>query len=282
MACPTAFFEVRPHGNGRFTVGKLVRLVVADGHPAFAEGLAMILATEADFAVCGLTHDGGRAVELVAFHRPTVLLMDVQLPGGDPARISAAVRAASPATKVLLLSTGPTSTVAAAVAAGANGVVAKGGSSRQWADAIRRVVAGKRVMVVGARPPRPSRDSSVEQVRVGALSQRELEVLGLLASGWSSRRIAQAWQVAPATVRSHVQNLLVKLGVHSQLEAVAYAFQHGIVAGAAAPGEQPRSGWARSRPGGKGFAIGQPRELVTRCQRTVPMPCCNDTAACGA
>lgn len=64
-----------------------------------------------------------------------------------------------------------------------------------------------------------------------SLSDREREVLSLLVSGWSTRRISQEWHVTPATVRTHIQNLLIKLGVHSKLEAVAFAFQHGMVPG---------------------------------------------------
>jgi len=210
-------------------VAKLVRLILADAHPIVAEGLGMILATEADFAVCGLAHDDGRVVELAAVHRPTVLLLDTHLLGGDPAKTLIAVHKASPATKVLLLSAHTRGKpAAAAIAVGAAGVVAKGGSSRQLADAIRQVVDGKRAMVAARSPQRP-RDESVEQLRGRTLSNREREVLGLLASGWSVWRIAEQCEVSPATVRSHVQNVLVKLGVHGKLEAVAFAFEHGIV-----------------------------------------------------
>ena len=113
-------------------MSKLVRLVLADAHPVLAEGLGMILAAEADFAVCGVAHDGCGVVELAAVHRPTVLLLDAHLLGGDPAQTLPPVQQASPATKVLLLSAHARgNTVAAALAVGAAGVVAKGGSSRQ-------------------------------------------------------------------------------------------------------------------------------------------------------
>jgi DNA-binding NarL/FixJ family response regulator len=208
-------------------VGQAVRLVLADGHPAFAEGLRMILDAEADFTVCGVAHDGGRVVELAGAHRPSVLLLDAKLPGGDPARTPTAIKAASPATKVLLLAA---SARGDRIAAGADGTVAPGASSRQLADAIRRVVDGKRAVVAVAKPRRPPRESNVELLRAWTLSDREREVLALLAGGWSNRRIAQEWHVSLATVRTHVQNLLVKLGVHSKLEAVAFAYQHGMAA----------------------------------------------------
>jgi DNA-binding NarL/FixJ family response regulator len=208
-------------------VGQAVRLVLGNGHPAFAEGLGMILEAEIDFTVCGVAHDGGRVVELAAAHRPSVLLLDAQLPGGDPARTPTAIKAASPTTKVLLLAAGVRGD---GIAAGADGIVAPGASSRQLADAIRRVVDGKRA-VAAAEPRGAAREWSAELLRLRALSGRELEVLGLLASGWSNRRIAHEWHVSLATVRTHVQNLLVKLGVHSKLEAVAFAYQHGMTDG---------------------------------------------------
>jgi DNA-binding NarL/FixJ family response regulator len=79
--------------------------------------------------------------------------------------------------------------------------------------------------------PRPSRrEPDLEVLWARILSAREREVLGLLAKGWSTRRIANEWHVSVLTVRTHVQNVLTKLGVHSQLEAVAFAFQHGMLA----------------------------------------------------
>jgi DNA-binding NarL/FixJ family response regulator len=94
---------------------------------------------------------------------------------------------------------------------------------------------GKRAVVAVAKPRRPPRESNVELLRAWTLSDREREVLALLASGWSNRRIAQEWHVSLATVRTHVQNLLVKLGVHSKLEAVAFAYRHGMTTGVEVP-----------------------------------------------
>jgi DNA-binding NarL/FixJ family response regulator len=90
-------------------------------------------------------------------------------------------------------------------------------------------------MVITAEPvARPSRDPSVD-LRVRTLSGREREILGLLANGWSNRRIAEECFLSLNTVRTHVQNVLVKLGVHSKLEAVAFALEHQVVAGTGTP-----------------------------------------------
>ena len=207
-------------------------VVVADHQQAFAEGLGIILDAHDGLAVLGVAHDRCRAVQLAAEHRPAVLLLDASLADGDLGKTPAVVRAASPATKVLLLAAqAQRSLVAAALASGADGLVTKDVSCRQVVDAIHAAVTGRRVMVVGSQPLKLGRNASVGWLRLGALSGREREVLGLLARGWSTRRIAQDWRVAEGTVRSHVQNLLVKLDVHCKLEAVAFAWEHGIVAG---------------------------------------------------
>jgi DNA-binding NarL/FixJ family response regulator len=207
-----------------------ITLVVADHQQLFAEGLAIILDAEHDFAVLGVAQDSRGAVELAATHRPGVLLLDVHLPCDDWGAALTAVRVASPATKVLLLAGDARRPIMAAMTSwSADGVLAKDRSSRQVANAIRTVVNGQRAMMLATKPPRPSHDPNME-LRIGTLSGREREVLGLLASGWSNRRIAEEHMLSLHTVRTHVQSILVKLGVHSKLEAVAFAYQHGMVA----------------------------------------------------
>jgi NarL family two-component system response regulator LiaR len=197
-----------------------------------------MLDAQDDLAVLGVAHDSHQAIELAARHEPTVLLLDAHMPGPDLATTLRAVRASSPATKVLMLSADTRQeTIAGALEAGADGFLAKDASSRQVAGAIRSLVEGKGGSVVAAAEP-PSRlalDPSVD-LRVRTLSAREREILGLLANGWSNRRIAEECYLSLNTVRTHVQNVLVKLGVHSKLEAVAFALEHQVVtAGTGAP-----------------------------------------------
>jgi DNA-binding NarL/FixJ family response regulator len=210
--------------------GPVVSVVVADHQQAFAEGLGIILDAQDGLSVLGVAYDTRRAVQLAADHRPAVLLLDARLPGGDPDETPATIRAASPATKVLLLAA-QRSLVAAAIASGADGLVTRDVSWRQVVDAIHVVVTGRQVMVIGNQSLGLGRDFSAGRLRLGALSGRERDLLGLLARGWSTRRIAQDWQVAEGTVRSHMQNLLVKLDVHCKLATAAFAWEHGIVAG---------------------------------------------------
>jgi DNA-binding NarL/FixJ family response regulator len=212
----------------------VVNLVLADQHVLVAEGLGMLLAAEDDLDILGLAQHSGQAIELAATHQPTVLVLDAELPTGDLEETLAAAKAAAPATKLLVLSGDQRpATTAAGLAAGADGWLAKECSSRQVATAIRHLAAGGQVAVAAAEAP-AGRDPSVE-LRLRNLTAREREFLGLLAMGWSNRRIAEATRLSYLTVRSHMQNLLLKLGVNSQLEAVAFAVEHGVVAVDGAP-----------------------------------------------
>jgi len=123
--------------------------------------------------------------------------------------------------------------------------VTKDVSSQQVVAAIHAAVAGRRVIVMGSEPLELGRDASVEQLQLATLSGREREVLGLLAKGRSTRRIARDWQVAESTVRSHVQNLLGKLDVHCKLEAAAFAWEHGMVAAAGSTLHRSREAMGR-------------------------------------
>jgi NarL family two-component system response regulator LiaR len=224
-------------------VTNMIGLVLADDHRVFAEGLGVMLDAQDDLAVLGVAHDSHQATELAARHEPTVLLLDAHMPGADLATTLRAVKGASPDTKVLMLSADTRQeTIAEALEAGAHGFLAKDSSSRQVAGAIRSLVDGSASVVAAAepasRPSRPSRDPSVD-LRVRTLSGREREILGLLANGWSNRRIAEECYLSLNTVRTHVQNVLVKLGVHSKLEAVAFALEHQVVAGGT-----PAPAWA--------------------------------------
>jgi DNA-binding NarL/FixJ family response regulator len=208
-------------------VANAVTLVLADHHVLVAEGLEMLLDAEDDLVVLDLAHHTGQAVESAAEHRPAVLVLDADLPTSGLAETLAAAKAASPTTKLLVLSADAhPETTAAVLAAGADGSLAKDRSSRQVATTIRQLAAGEHAVVTAE--PRLGRDPSVE-LGVRTLTSREREILGLLTIGWSNRRIAEATQLSYLTVRSHMQNLLLKLGVHSQLEAVAFAVEHGIV-----------------------------------------------------
>jgi two-component system nitrate/nitrite response regulator NarL len=219
---------------------EVVTLVLADHHALLAEGLGLILDAEDDLVVLDMVYDAGRAVQSVSRHRPAVLLMDAHLPGGDLIDTVAAVRAASPMTKLLVLSgDGRPKTTAAVITSGVDGFLTKDRSSRQVAAGIRHLAGSEQAVMMAAQLRPPGRDPMVE-LRLRSLSCREREILSRLTIGWSNRRIAADLDLTYLTVRSHVQNLLVKLGVHSRLEAAAFAVTHGVVAAGGAPA------WERS------------------------------------
>ena len=207
---------------------KVVNLVLADQHVLVAEGLKMLLATEDDLEILGLAHHSGQAIELAAKHQPTVLVLDAELPTGDLAETLAAARAASPTTRLLVLAgDAHPATTAAVLAAGADGCLAKDRSSHQVATAIRHLSAGGQVPVAAAEAPM-GRDPSVE-LMVGTLTFRQREILGLLTGGLTTRGIAQELCLTYQTVRSHIYSMFIKLGVHSQIEAVRFALEHQVV-----------------------------------------------------
>jgi DNA-binding NarL/FixJ family response regulator len=209
-------------------VTNVVSLVLADQHVLVAEGLRMLLAAEDALDVLGLAHHSGQAIELAAKHQPTVLVLDAELPAGDLDETLAAARAAAPATRLLVLAgDAHPATTAAVLAAGADGCLAKDRSSRQVAATIRQLAAGGQVPVAAAEAP-AGRDPSVE-LRVRTLTPREREILVLLTHGLTTRRIARQLCLCYQTVRSHIYNLSVKLGVHSQLEAVRFALDHQVI-----------------------------------------------------
>jgi DNA-binding NarL/FixJ family response regulator len=206
-------------------------LVLADDHEVFAEGLSMVLDAEEDLQVLGLASDGAEALELLDGDPPAVLLLDAHMPRTDVTAVLREVKQRAPGTKVLVLSADTRSeTVNTVIAAGADGFLAKDVSSPQVATTIRRIVGGHQGPITTV-PARPSRDPGVELL-VRTLSVREREILGYLSAGWSNRRIAEQCFLSLNTVRTHVQNILVKLGVHSKLEAVAFALEHRVVEGA--------------------------------------------------
>jgi DNA-binding NarL/FixJ family response regulator len=223
-------------------MGQPVRVVLADDHDAFVEGLGMVLSAEADLEVVALAGDGASALQAVLAHRPDVLVADTQMPGPGVGELVRLVCQARPATRVLLLVEDAGRPPSGRPEPGGHAGMSRAASSRELAEAIRAVAAGRRVgfadpaatpalsatPAAPPAPPRPMRDSHAEMM-LRSLSERERQVLDLLALGYSNRRIAEACYLSLNTVRTHVQNVLVKLGVHSKLEAAALAVHQGLV-----------------------------------------------------
>lgn len=217
-----------------------MHILICDDHSLFAEAVASLL-NQAGHEVTS----AGNPVEaeaVAASRKVDVCLMDLQFPDASGVDGVAGVRAVSPETQVVVL-TGLVDhpRVAEAVAAGAAGVTIKGDDVRCLIETIARVHAGERVLDAAGSarrtPPRTLPDPSPARF----LTRRERQVLERLVAGESTADLAQFLGVRYSTARTHIQNLLTKLGVHSKVEAVILAVNHGIV-GVADPEEASDGG----------------------------------------
>jgi DNA-binding NarL/FixJ family response regulator len=218
-----------------------VRVVLADDHDAFVEGLGMVLSAEGDLEIVALAGDGASALQAVLTHHPDVLVVDTQMPGPAVTELVRLVGQAEPATRVLLLAEDARLATSGRPDPGGPAGMTRAVSAHELAEAIRAVAAGYRVILreppaAPAPPPAPAEPAPAPPERdlhaellLRSLSDRERQILALLARGYSNRRIAEACYLSLNTVRTHVQNVLVKLGVHSKLEAAALAVRQGLV-----------------------------------------------------
>lgn len=210
--------------NDRFSV------VLVTDHAVLADGLGMVLCMQDGIEVQGVVDRAANAITLASARRPDVLIVDTSLPAAE---LDQLLRAACPSglgAPLLLLSDDPFTT---GLPAGADAVLSKRVTGRQLAGAVRAVVAGQRQLLSGIvaatrEPEHAGRRRDLFQVRLDELTRRERQVLAMIASGYSNRRIAAECFLSLNTVRAHVQNVLIKLGVHSRLEAVAFAVPQGI------------------------------------------------------
>ncbi|HEX9824087.1 MAG TPA: response regulator [Actinomycetota bacterium] len=213
-----------------------ISLLLVDDHRMFAEALTSFLAGQEDILVVGVggTIEEGR--RLTREVRPDVVLMDFSLPDGDGVEGTALVKAEYPAAKVLMLTGSPDpDTLTRALQAGCAGYLTKGGPPGQVIEAVRQVMAGESVVPAGELA---ALLRGVGRTRRGlgtTITEREGEVLQLLAEGRSTEEITDRLGVSRHTVRNHIQRLIAKLDAHSRLEAVTTAVREGIVTVGATP-----------------------------------------------
>jgi DNA-binding NarL/FixJ family response regulator len=215
-------------GNG---VGP-VRVLIADDHPVFRDGLATLLEPHPDIEVVGRAADGAEAVALAAELRPDVVVMDIQMPQVNGIEATRRVLAADPSVGVLVFTMGEDdSTLLSAMRAGARGYLVKGASQEEVTRAITSVHAGG--VVFGASlasrigellSPAPGRGAS----EFPMLTEREREVLDLIAAGRSNAQIASTLFLAPKTVRNNVSAILSKLQATDRAEVIIRARDAGL------------------------------------------------------
>lgn len=205
-----------------------IRVLVADDHPVYREGLVGLLNTTGDLTVVGQARDGAEAVELARTLRPDVVVMDVGMPVLDGLEATRRILEQDPATRVLMLTMLDDETVVAAVRAGARGYVVKSSSPASTIAAIRCVALGD-VIFSAELATRLNRllSSGTPPPFVG-LTPREQEVLELVASGWDNTRIAASLGVADKTVRNLVSAIFLKLQAADRTDAIAKARRAGL------------------------------------------------------
>ena len=211
-----------------------IRVLLVDDHQLLTGSLAAVLAREPDMEVVGEASTVAEAKSL-ARERLDVVLMDYRLPDGTGAEATRAIKARWPACRVVMLTAvNDDETILESIQAGADGYLTKESAVDEVVSAVRAANAGETllphsvIMGIAARVV-AARDKTVERRQIEPLTPRELEVLKALTEGLSTPEICERLFIAPNTLRTHVQNIMGKLRVHSKLEAVAFAIRNRLV-----------------------------------------------------
>jgi DNA-binding NarL/FixJ family response regulator len=209
----------------------MIRVLIADDQPLMRQGFAMILGAQPDITVVGEAGTGTSAVAQARELNPDVVMMDIQMPGMDGITATRQLRGC----KILVLTTfGTDDHVAQALRAGASGFLLKDATPEQLIQAVRVVAGGEALLDPAVtrnliRRALPALTTPEVPPRFDALSDRETQVLRLIAQGMTNAEIASLLVVSEATVKTHVSRLLTKLHLRDRVQAVVAAYQHGLV-----------------------------------------------------
>lgn len=201
-----------------------IRVLVVDDHPVLRDGVAAILANQADMEMVGEARNGGEAVERFRALRPDVTLMDLQMPGMNGVDAIAAIRSDYPGARIIVLTTytGDVQAVRA-LKAGALGYLLKNSLRTELIDAIRDVHRGQR------RVQRDVADEIAMHVIDEVLTERETEILRLVAIGNANKQVASKLGLSEETIKGHLKNIFFKLDVADRTHAVTVAARRGII-----------------------------------------------------
>lgn len=226
---------------GRIVAFPMIKVLLADDHHLFREGLSRLLQDAPGIEWVGSATNGEEAVELTARHNPEVVLMDVNMPGMGGLEACRQIRTSHPQAAILMLTISEQSEdLFEAIRLGARGYLLKNASTQELLEAIRQVNAGEApinpAMAVklmdefaalsSGGPSQPEFDARTEN-----LTDRELDVLRLVAQGLSNKGIGAALSISPLTVKSHLRSILDKLHLRGRVEAAAWAIRHGLLRG---------------------------------------------------
>ena len=211
-----------------------IRVMVVDDHPMWRDAVARDL-TEAGYDVVATAADGAQALRVAGPARPDVVVLDLQLPDMSGVEVTRGLRAAHPAAHVLVLSaSGEQQDVLDAVKAGAVGYLLKSAAGPEFLDAVRRTAGGDAVFTPGLAAlvlgefRRLALGAGRDDADTPRLTERETEILRMVATGLSYKQIATRLVLSHRTVQNHVQNTLGKLQLHNRVELVRYAIEHGL------------------------------------------------------
>ena len=213
-----------------------IRVVLVDDQAMVRTGLRMVLSAEGDIEVVGEAADGAAGVRAVTELRPDVVLLDVRMPGTDGLEAARQIIDADLPTRVIVLTTfDEDEYVTAALRAGVSGFLLKVAPPEDLVGAVRTVAGGQGLLdpavtlrvierYAAAPAPDPARAAALAE-----LTERETDVLSLVAAGYSNAEIAARLYLGEATVKTHVSRILLKLGLRDRVQAVAFAYESGLV-----------------------------------------------------
>ncbi len=209
-----------------------IRVLIVDDHTVVRDGLTTMFEREREFTVVGQAKNGLQAVEMARAVRPDVILMDLRMPELDGVEAMRRIGAEAPATRFIVLTTYDSDEyIFDAIEAGAKGYLLKDASREDLFQAVRAVHRGESLIQPGVAARVLDRFSELSRRAgdVAVLSEREVEVLKLMARGGANKEIAASLSISESTVKTHVANIFQKLDVNGRTEAVTEALQRGII-----------------------------------------------------
>jgi DNA-binding NarL/FixJ family response regulator len=216
-----------------------IRVLIADDHALFRRGLEMVLDEEDDIELVGQAGDGAEAAEKAGGSLPDVVLMDIRMPRSSGIDACRTMKEAAPSTKIVMLTiSDEEEDLFEAIKAGASGYLLKDIPLDEVAEAVRAVYGGQslispsmagKLLTEFATLARRNEEEPPQQVPAPKLTEREMEVLRLVAKGMNNRDIARELFISENTVKNHVRNILEKLQIHSRMEAVMIAVRDKLI-----------------------------------------------------
>ena len=208
----------------------MIKVLLVDDHEMVRLGVSTYLSIQADIEVVGEASDGDEGVSKALALRPDVILMDLVMDKMDGITATKQILAQWPQAKILIVTSYiDDEKVFPAIQAGASGYLLKTSSAQEIAEAIRKTINGERVIEEEVSEKIQNQDYANQFFLYEELTNREKEVLDLIAQGKSNQEIAEDLFITLKTVKTHVSNILAKLGVEDRTQAAIYAFKHGLV-----------------------------------------------------